>query len=57
MADVSRWTIRELLDAVMQDFHASELELEVDEESADSAKIEERETGRDESEHDGGEAS
>ncbi len=53
VAEVARWTIRELLDAVVQDFQAPELEAEAGEESANSAESEERETSRD----DGGEAS
>ncbi len=53
VAEVARWTIRELLDAVVQDFQAPELEAEAGEESADSAASEEGETSQD----DGGEAS
>ncbi len=52
VAEVARWTIRELLDAVVQDFQAPELEAEAGEESADSAESEEHEISRD----DGGEA-
>jgi len=46
VAEVSRWTLQELLDAVVQDFQAPEAE--AGEESADSAASEERETRRDE---------
>ena len=53
VAEVARWTIRELLDAVVQDFQAPEREAEAGEESADSAKSEEGETSQD----DGREAS
>ncbi len=53
VAEVARWTIQELLDAVVQDFQAPELKAEAGEASADSAESEERETSRD----DGGEAS
>ncbi len=49
VAEVARWTIRELLDAVVQDFQAPGLEAEAGEESAER---EERESSRD----DGGEA-
>ncbi len=52
VAEVARWTIRELLDAVVKDFQAPELEAEAGEESADSAESEEHEISRD----DGGEA-
>ncbi len=44
MAEVARWTIRELLDAVVQDFQEPEPDAEAGEESADSAESEEGET-------------
>jgi len=53
VAEAARWTIRELLDAVVEDFQAPELEAEVGAEGLDGAENEERETPQD----DGGEAS
>jgi hypothetical protein len=38
VAEVARWTIRELLDAVVQDFWAPGLESEAGEESAEEGE-------------------